>query len=101
MLRVIGRRFYRLWYGDPERAERLRAEQAAASAANPYTTLNIDRQTDSTKPYNGMSVPIEASLSPEADFLGEWDDNWHIISAKNGRDALAFADTYVAETSTG
>ena len=70
MLRMIGNHFHRLWHGDPERAELLRAEQAAIAAANPYPALNIDRQTDSTKPYNGIPVPMGASLEPGADFLG-------------------------------
>jgi hypothetical protein len=79
----------------------MRAEWAAAAAARPYPTLNIDRQTTSTNPYNGRPVPMEASLEPGADFLGEWDDNWHVVPAKNGRDALVFADIFVAQTSTG
>jgi hypothetical protein len=100
MLHIIGNHFHRLWHGDPERAGLLRAEQAAIAAANPYPTLNIDRQTDSTKPYNGISFPMGASLSLGADFLGEWDDNWHIVPAKNNQDMLVFADTFVAETRT-
>lgn len=107
MLRIIGRHFYRLWHGDPERDEQLRIEWAAAAeawnAAHPWPLLE-DFQWDRSKPYGGQPVPKEAlvtGVEPNGGFLHDWHERWHIVLAANGRDVLVFSVLFVTELDTG
>jgi hypothetical protein len=107
ILRIIGRHFYRLWYGDPEREEQFGAklaEEDAWKAAHPWPTSLEDFAWDRRKPYSGQPVPKEALLEgvrPGEGFLHDWHEKWNIALAKNGRDALVFPVLFVAELDTG
>ena len=84
--------------------DKWKAEQAAAAAARPYSGIAIDHQRDSRNPYGGRPVPKEALLEgvePNGGFLDNWHEDWHVVPAANGTDALVFSTLFVAETSIG
>jgi hypothetical protein len=107
MLSIIYRHFHRLFFGDPERKERQRVEEAAWKAwnkAHPWPKTLEDFPWDESKPYCGQPVPKEALLEgvePGRGFLHEWHETWRIILAKNSRDVLVFPVLFVTELETG
>jgi hypothetical protein len=94
-------------YGGHDRGlEILEAERAEYEAAHPkkYPTVNIDFERSPWKPYGGVPVPKETLLEgvqPDSGFLDDWREDWYVVPADNGRDALVFSTLFVAETSTG
>jgi hypothetical protein len=107
MLSIIGRHFYRLVFGDPEREEQRRAEEAARiawSEAHPWPKSLEDFPWDPSKPYGGQPVPKEALLEgvePNGKFLHDWHERWQMVLAENGCDVLVFSVLFVAELETG
>jgi hypothetical protein len=94
-------------YGGHERGlEILQAERAEYEAAHPNRcpTPNIDIARNPFKPYGGVPVPRGTLLEgvlPDSGFLDNWREDWLVVPADNGRDALVFSTFFVAETSTG
>jgi hypothetical protein len=107
VLSITYRHFHRLFFGDPERAERRRVEDAARDAwneAHPWPKTLEDFLWDQSQPYCGQPVPKEAlfeGVEPGRGFLHEWHEVWRIILAENGRDILVFPLLFVTELETG
>jgi hypothetical protein len=107
MLSIIGRHFYRLVFGDPEREEQRRAEEAARiawSEAHPWPKSLEDFPWDLSKPYGGQPVPKEAlleSVEPNGKFLHDWHEGWQMVLAENRCDVLVFSVLFVTELETG
>ena len=82
------------------------AERAEYEAAHPNRcpTPNIDLASNPFKPYGGVPVPRKTLLEgvqPDSGFLDNWREDWLVVPADNGSDALVFSTLFVAETSTG
>ena len=94
-------------YGGHERGlEILQAERAEYEAAHPnrYPTPNIDFTRNPFKPNGGVPVPrgtLLEGVQPDSGFLDDWREDWFVVPADNGRDALVYSTLFVAETSTG
>jgi hypothetical protein len=107
MRSIIYRHFHRLLFGDPERKEQKRVEEAAREAwneAHPWPKSLEDFPRDQSKPYCGQPVPKEALLEgvePGGRFLLEWHETWRIVLVGNGRDVLVFPVLFVTELETG